>query len=192
MTVRLINFKNYNIKPNDSLALQANGYLMDTAWIRLRVRESYTDTLGGFLMTLRIKPADLRVLNPALIPLSSIKIESGFLDTLSMRAVGREYLSLGEMKMNYHDLKLRMFKNGDTTKKSLLTVLINLVVKNKNTSRTGTVFFIRKRDRSAINYLIKIALSGMTSSIGVKSNKSMLRKYKKELERRSLPPIDFE
>lgn len=192
MTVRLIDFKNYNIGPTDSLRLHANGYLMDTAWIRLRVKESYTDSLGGFLMTVRIKPSELTILNPVLVPLASIKIESGFLDTLSMRAVGREYLSLGEMNMHYHDLKLRLLKNGDITKKSFLTGILNLVVKNKNTSRTGTVFFIRKRDRSAINYLIKIALSGMASSVGVKSNKKMLRKYREELEKRKLPPIDLE
>jgi hypothetical protein len=94
--------------------------------------------------------------------------------------------------MNYHDLKLRLLKNGDITKKSFLTGILNLVIKNKNTSRTGTVFFIRKRDRSAINYLIKIALSGMASSVGVKSNKKMLRKYREELEKRKLPPIDLE
>ena len=192
MTVRLLAVKNYTIKPTDSLSIQANGYLMDTAWIRLRVKESYTDTLSGFLMTLRMKPADLTVLNPALIPLASLKLQSGFLDTLSMRAVGREYLSLGEMKMYYHNLKLRLLKNGDSTSKSFLTGLLNLIIKNKNTSRTGNVFYIRDRDKSAINYLIKIAMSGMASSIGVKSNKKMLRRYKKELEKRNLPPIDFD
>ena len=192
MTVRLLAVKNYAIKPTDSLSMQANGYLMDTAWIRLRVKESYTDTLGGFLMTLRLKPADLTALNPALIPLSSLKLESGFLDTLSMRAVGREYLSLGKMKMYYHNLKLRLLKNGDSTSKSFLTVLLNLIIKNKNTSRTGNVFYIRDRDKSAINYLIKIAMSGMASSIGVKSNRKMMRRYRKELEKRNLPPIDFD
>ncbi|MBC7873823.1 MAG: hypothetical protein H7Y01_07505, partial [Ferruginibacter sp.] len=104
MTVRLIALKNYNIKPDDSLSIQATGYLMDTAWIRLRVKESYTDTLGGFLMSMRVKPFDLTVLNPVLIPLASLKLESGYLDTLSLRAIGREYLSLGEMQMFYHDL----------------------------------------------------------------------------------------
>ena len=197
MTVRLLNVKNYNYTPTDSLSIQANGYLMDTAWIRLRVKESYTDTLGGFLMTLRMKPADLTVLNPALIPLASVKLESAFLDTLSMRAVGREYLSLGEMKMYYHDLKIRFLKNGIEAKKTLLTRIItflanSLVVKTNNKSRTGNVFYIRDRDRSAINYLIKIAMSGMASSVGAKNNKKMLRRYKKELEKRHLPPIDFD
>ncbi len=197
MTVRLLKVKNYNIKPTDSLSIQATGYLMDTAWIRLRVKESYTDTLGGFLMTLRMKPADLTVLNPALMALASVKLESGFLDTLSLRAVGREYLSLGEMTMLYHDLKVRFLKNGDETKKTFLTGLISFiansfVVKANNKSRVGKVFFIRKRDRSAINYLVKIAMSGMASSVGAKSNKKMMRRYKKELEKRNLPPIDFE
>ena len=54
------------------------------------------------------------------------------------------------------------------------------------------MFFIRDREKSAINYLIKIAMSGMASSVGAKKNKKMLRQYKKEMEKRSLPPIDFE
>ncbi len=197
MNLKLTTVKNYNINPADSLGISATGYLMDTAWIRLRVKESYTDTLGGFLMTMIMKPVDLTILNPVLIPLASAKIESGFLDTLSMRAIGREYLSWGEMQMFYHDLKIRVLKNGDEKEKKFLTGLISflansLIIKNKNTSRTGNVFFIRNRDKSAINYLIKIAMSGMASSVGAKKNKKMLRRYKKELEKRNLPPIDFE
>ncbi len=192
MTVRIQNAKNFNMGSTDSLTMQATGYVMDSMWIKMKVKESYWDSLGGFLMTVQMKSADLTVLNPALVPLSTIKIQSGFLDTLSMRAVGREYLSLGEMKMFYHDLKVRVLKNGDTASRSILTGLANLLIKNNNSSRTGTVFFIRKRDRSAINYLIKIAMSGISSSVGIKGNKKMIRKYKKELEQRNLPPIDFD
>ena len=197
MNVKLTAVKNFNIKPTDSLGIVATGYLMDTAWVRLRVKESYTDTLGSFLMTMVVKPFDLRILNPVLIPLASAKVESGFLDTISMRAIGREYLSWGEMQMFYHDLKIRILKNGDEKKKGILNGLINFlansfVIKNKNTSRTGNIFFIRQRDKSAINYLIKIAMSGMASSVGAKNNKKMLRRYKNELKERNLPPIDFE
>jgi hypothetical protein len=197
MMVRLLTVKNYNIQPTDSLRIHATGYLMDSIWMRLRVKESYTDTLGAFLMTLRVKPADMTVLNAVLIPLASIKLESGFLDTLTLRAVGREYLSLGEMQMFYHNLKIRFLRNGEDIKKtfsnSVISFLANsLIIKKNNKSRTGNVFFIRNRDKSAINYLIKIAMSGMASSAGIKSNKKMLRRYKKELEKRNLPSIDFE
>lgn len=197
MTVILNNVKNYGYSNTDSLRMLAIGYLMDSVWTRLRVKESYTDSLSGFLMTLRMKPADLTVFNPALRPLLSVKLVSAYLDTLSMRAVGREYLSLGEMKLYYHNLKLRFLKNGDESAKSFRTSLMTFIantfiLKNKNTSRTGQVFFIRDRERSAINYLIKIAMSGMTSSVGAKSNRKMMRKYKRELIERKLPPIDFD
>lgn len=197
MDVTILNLKNDELSSTDSLTIRATGYLLDTAWIRLRVKESYTDSLGGFLMSLRLKPGDLRVLNSALIPLASVKLISGDLDTLDMRAVGREYLSLGEMKMFYRNLKIQLLKNGVESKKTIFTRFVSFIantfiIKANNKSRIGNVFYIRQRDRSAINYLIKISLSGMASSVGAKKNKKMIRKYKNELEKRKLPPIDFE
>jgi hypothetical protein len=35
-------------------------------------------------------------------------------------------------------------------------------------------------------------MSGMASSVGAKKNKKLLRKYKKQLKIRQLPPIDFD
>jgi hypothetical protein len=196
ITARIFPVRNVDLKVTDSMRMQANVYLMDSIWIRLRVRESYTDSLSGFLMTLRMKPADMRVLNPVLIPLASAKIRSGWLDTLYMRVAGQDYLAFGEMNMFYHDLKVQIVNEDTTRKKGFITGLKNffvgLVIKNKNTKKTGNVFFVRKRDRSALNYLIKIAMSGVTSSIGAKSNRKAMRQYKKELQRRNLPPVDYD
>ena len=197
MTIRFFPVRNYDLTATDSLRIQANGYLMDSIWVRLRVRESYTDSLSGFLMTVRMKPASLLVMNPVLIPLSSVKILSGYLDTLSLRAAGSEYLSYGEMKMHYRDLKIKFLKNGSETKKSFLSSLItfvanSFVIKNKNTSRMGRVFFIRLRDRSILNYLVKTTMSGIASSVGAKGNQKILRQYKKQLRARNLPPADYD
>ena len=194
--VTLLNVKNDNLTNKDSLGIRAVGYLMDTVWVRLRVKESYTDSLSGFSMTLRMKPGDLTVLNSALLPTLSVKLLSGTLDTLSMRAVGREYLALGEMIMLYKNLKVQFLKNGKEAKKTLLTRLLTFaantfIIKRNNLNRKGNVFYIRNRDKSAINYLIQIAISGMASSVGAKNNRRMIRRYSKELEQRRLPPIDF-
>jgi hypothetical protein len=35
-------------------------------------------------------------------------------------------------------------------------------------------------------------MSGVTSSIGAKSNKKLMRQYKKELQKRNLPPVDYD
>src|SRR6187401_1136938 len=189
--------KNFGVTPSDSFRIRLNGYLLDTAWIRLRTRESYLDTLSGFLITVRMQPHSMLYLNQILPALSSIKLQSGYLDTLTMRAVGQEYISLGEMRMYYHDLKVQFLKNGSEEKKKflqgLMTFIANsFVIKNENKKRVGVVYFPRLRDRSFINYYIKIAMSGVASSVGAKKNKRLMKKYNKQLKTRQLPPIDFD
>src|SRR5262249_7027161 len=58
--------KNIDIKDTDSLRIRLNGYLLDSAWIRLRTRESYMDSLSGFLITLRMRPHSMMYLNKIL------------------------------------------------------------------------------------------------------------------------------
>ena len=189
--------KNFGLTPADSFRIRVNGYLLDSGWIRLRTRESYLDTLSGFLITVRMRPHSMLYLNQILPALSSIKIQTGYLDTLTMRAIGQEYLSLGEMRMNYHDLKVQFLKNGNEEKKrflqGLMTFIANsFVIKNENKKRVGVVYFPRTRDRSFINYYIKIVMSGVASSVGAKKNKRLMKKYNKQLKTRQLPAIDLD
>lgn len=197
MNARLLNLKNYQIKPNDSLDIQSTGYLLDTLWVKLKVRQSYTDSLEGFWMTLQAKPADLRQLNPIFIPAASMKLESGNLDTMILEVIGREYLAQGEMQLLYHDLKISLLKDGDTSKRSLGSRIKNFiantfVIRKRNKSRTSPVFFIRNRDKSAVNYLVKIVLTGFQASIGGKNPKKEMKKFRLELKKRQLLPIEPE
>jgi len=189
--------KNFDLTPTDSFRIRLNGYLLDSGWIRLRTRESYLDTLSGFVITLRMKPHSMMYLNQVLPALSSIKLQSGYLDTLTMRAIGRDDIALGEMKMNYHDLKVQFLKNGKEDKKRFLQGLItfianSFIIKNENKKRVGVVYFPRVRDRSFINYYIKIVMSGVASSVGAKKNKRLMKRYNKQLKTRQLPTIDLD
>ncbi len=178
LNIRFKNIKNYNFFETDSLHIDATGFLLDTALVHLNIRESYNDPNGGFILRFQLSPIDLKLFNPVLIPLSSAKLESGILDSLSVVVQGREAMATGEMELFYHDLKIQLLKNGSPQKfKSFIAN--TFFIKKNNTSRTGQVFFVRLRDRSAINYYIKIIGSGVASSLGVKNNKKQLRKYKK-------------
>lgn len=197
MNVVIEDIRNKNRKPGDSLFIKATGYLLDTVWVKLQVKQSYTDSLGGFLMTARLKGGDIRTLNPVLTPLAAVKLISGTTDTIDLRAVGREYLAIGEMKMFYSNLKVELLKSPADSAKTLMTRLKNLiagifVIRRNNHSRTGDVFFIRQRDRSAINYLVRIVLSGIASSVGARNHKKMMRRYEDELKKRNLPPVDMD
>ncbi|HEY1115099.1 MAG TPA: hypothetical protein VGE66_16125 [Chitinophagaceae bacterium] len=192
----LTNIKNHGHSEKDSLSLTLSAFLMDSAELNLRVRESYVDSLAGFLMTLRVKPTTLTFLNPVLAPLSNVIITSGTIDSLQLRAIGQENLSLGEMNMFYRNLRIRLVKDGAPTRSSftdkVASFLANaLVIRTNNNGKPGIVYFERLRDRSFFNYIIKMTFSGMATSIGVKSNKKYIRNYVRALRQRALPPIDF-
>lgn len=189
------NVKNIDLQPDDSLRIRASTLFMDSARVNLRVRESYRDTLGGFLLTTQVSPFNTTILNKALVPMASVDFKSGQVDTLYMRAIGREYLSLGSMKFLYHDLKVEFLDKNDTSRHSLKNQLLKFaantfVVRTKNTDRVGTVFYERDRNRAVFQYWVKMILSGVTTSVGAKSNKKQIKKYMKELNQKKLPPID--
>ncbi len=192
---RITEVRNYDLSDTDSLSIRFTGYIEDSIHTKLSVKESYTDTLGGFMMTAQMSPVDLTVLNPVLRPLASAELKSGQLDTLTMRVVGREQLAFGEIDMYYHDLKLRVLIKGDIDKRSFFSgiknFLVNTIVKNKNSDKSSPVFFIRLRDRSAVNYLVKITLNGILNTALGKKNKKQFRKFKTETKRRNLPLVEF-
>jgi hypothetical protein len=191
----LSNIKNRAIHDNDSLDLMLNAYLMDSALLALKVKQSYTDTLSGFFMTLRMRPTSLSFLNPVLAPLSNVIITSGKIDSFHLRTIGSEHVALGKMNMYYKDLRIKLVAPGEpdktTFKTRLATFLANtLIIKKKNDGRTGLVYFERLRDRSFFNYLIKMTFTGLATSVGVKKNRKFSDQYERELKSRNLPPID--
>jgi hypothetical protein len=191
---QLQNIKNTNLKEEDSLSLSLAGYLMDSAYLDIALKQSFTDSLGGFIIDLKIEATPLNILNPVTVPLSNIKLTSGRLDSLTMHAVGRDDLALGEMNMHYKDLRIKLIKNGNpnesTFTQNILSFLANtFIIKNKNTKRTGVVYFNKSSTQSFVNYILKMSLSGMASSVGLKSNRKYMKLYKKELAESKLPPV---
>jgi hypothetical protein len=190
----LANMKSRDLHATDSLKLQADAYMMDSIHVNLRLHESYTDSLAALLMTTRVGPANLMMLNKVVEPLASVRIRAGQLDTLTLRAIGREYISYGEMQMRYRKLNVEILQGGDVQQKSFVTKMITFiantfVIKTRNTHKTGIIYFERLRDRSIFNYMIKMLLSGAGSSVGAKSNKKYLKHYKRELRKQGLPAI---
>ena len=185
--------RNYDLTNTDSLHIRAAGFIDGKIQTKLNVKEAYTDSLGGFLMTVQMGPGDLTVFNPVLRPLASAELRSGQLDTLVMRVVGREELAFGEIKMFYHDLKVTVLNKGDN-KRSFLggikNFFANAIIINKNSEKSSTVFFRRLRDRSAINYLVKITLNGIINTVTGKQNRKKFRHNKEEIKKRHLPAIE--
>ncbi len=189
----LTNIKNYDLSPTDSLRLRATTRLLDSVRISVHHRESYTDTLSGFLFSVRVSPFNLLALNQFLPEIASAKIISGRLDTLRLRAIAREYLALGYINMHYRNLKIQYLNKGDIKKKTLGTKIVsflaNTLISKNNTTKTGRVYTERVREKAFINYWIKMLLSGALTSAGIKDNKKQLKKYHKKRKKLYVPEI---
>jgi hypothetical protein len=184
----LTNIKNRNLRATDSLGLNLNGYLMGSAEMNLSIKQSYADTLGGFLMNIGLRPTPLTFLNPVILPLSNVMITSGTIDSMKLSAVGKEDVAFGQMQLHYKNLKVKLVSNGDakrsTFKNKLLSLIANIVlIKNNNSRRTGIVYFKRLPDKSFFNYILKMTFSGLASSIGIKKNEKYIKQYRETLNK---------
>lgn len=182
LQVHVRQVRNHDFKPGDSLYVEAEGYLVDTVWTHLRLAESYTDTAAGFRMNARMKAGNLPVLNPVLVPLASVELLGGDVDTLRMQALGNRTEAWGQMRMPYRNLRVNLLPELMQKKRIIgprLTAFLaeTFLLKRQNRSRSGWIYFRRNPERSALNYLIKIAVSGMTSSMGISPNKRKIRTF---------------
>lgn len=188
LNARLSLVRNYDLKATDSMELNATAKLVNDISVKLVAKESYEDPLGGIRLLLNTGGTDLKKINSMLIPLISVKIKSGYADTVSMDASANEYLAFGQMNMRYKNLKIAILNKGNENTKGFKTWLINfaantLLVKNKNTGRKGIVYFERNRDRSFFNYLVKMFFRGMANSVGLKIDKKKIKKHQRELKK---------
>ncbi len=185
---KIYHAKNYDHTPTDSLYIHAFAHLENTIDTRLFVAQSYTDSMGGFNMTVDLGSADLTSINPILASLASAKFKSGRIDSLKMAVTGNDDYVYGTMDMKYKNIRIQLFKNGDETNKNFLTRTISFVantfvIKRNNKKRTGIVFFERLKDRSSINYLVKTTLNGVINSTGATSKNKQRKKYKRALRK---------
>ncbi|MEO8110279.1 MAG: hypothetical protein ABI594_09610 [Ginsengibacter sp.] len=180
----ILKVENTHFQPADSLSVSLAGSLLDKASFDIKIRESYSDPLYGFLIKLAIQPTGLAILNPLLAPLSNVKFVLGDIDKFEMNAVGNENIAHGDMKFYYHNLRIQLLKNGGTEKASFIkraeSDLVNFFfLKNKNTSGTGRIYFERQKDYSFFNYMNKIIFSGITSNISARKNRKFAKLYRK-------------
>ncbi|MBZ5858245.1 hypothetical protein [Flavihumibacter profundi] len=180
------NVRNIDIRPTDSLSLNARAKLMDKGNLRLAFRESYTDSLQGFFMLARMGNMEFNALSPLLLPLVNIRVERGTIDSLWLKAKANDYLALGKMEMDYRNLKLSLLDDSGS-KKKFTSFLINTLLKGKN-DKTGMVYKERLRNKSMFNFWGKIALSGLLTNIGVQKNRKYAKKYKQQMKTLNLPP----
>ena len=190
-----LNLRNRNQTARDTFQWNSHAMMMDSMPFFLGIKAAYKDSLDKLVLTVRISPTSITYLNPFFAPLEGISFKEGKIKSLEMVATANDYIGHGYMKFYYDDLQIHFLNPHDTTKqgflKSVITFLANkLILKHHNDYRTGTVYFERIRDRSIFNYIVKLTISGMKSSIGAAKNKKLEKAYAAKLEEEHWQPLE--
>jgi hypothetical protein len=172
----------------DSLRINVRTKFLDTMQLHLSLNESYTEPLSGLRLQLQLGAGDARLLNPFLIPLVSMRAKSGYIDTMSMTAVGDEYVSHGNMRLYYHDLKADLLDSGDVQHHKFGTKLSNffanvLAIRNNNSTRKADFNFVRIREKSSISYFLTMVVQGAAGSVAPLSKIIYRKEYKKKMKK---------
>ena len=187
------NIDNYNTSSTDSLYILSSSRFMDTANLSIRFHESYADSIGSFLYRVRIGQFGLPALNSVILPTANMKINRGWLDTLELRVMGNDYLAHGKMRMYYKDFKIQFLSNKELEKRTVFTKalswLANTFLRTNNVEKTGTVFAERTREKSFVNYWVKILLSGAMTNTRIRKNSKQEKRYQKALKRIQVPEL---
>jgi hypothetical protein len=187
------NIDNYNTSSTDSLYILSSSRLLDTANVSIRFHESYADSIGSFLYRVRIGQFGLPALNSVILPTANMKINRGWLDTLELRVMGNDYLAHGKMRMYYKDFKIQFLSNKELEKRTVFTKALswvaNTFLRTNNVKKTGTVFTERTREKSFVNYWVKIILSGAMTNTRIRKNSKQEKRYQKALKRIQVPEL---
>ena len=170
------------------LVIEMNSKLLDTADLNFKITYNMLSPDNRFNMSTTLGPIDGRLFNPFLEPVYKAKIKSANVHGMEMSAIGNDSVSGGKMSLYYEDLKFSFLDMESGESKGfnkLKSGFGNAIIKQNNKYHPlkgrKPLFFERDTGKGWIGYLIKIELSGISSSVGLKKYRKDLRKINKEL-----------
>lgn len=186
----IYNIRNRDISSEDSLIVRLNGSLYGNGAFRLNFRQSYTDTLQGFWMRIRMAKFEMARMNELLDPIMNIRMKSGVVDTLTILVKGNDYFSYGTIDMRYHDLAVRIMnkkEKGGNFLNNTLNFLVNQFIRSSDNGKPNLLFRRRVRSKGQFNYWGKISVEGLLSNTGIKRDIAERKAFEKTLKAYELP-----
>ncbi|HEX5667157.1 MAG TPA: hypothetical protein VFX73_00070, partial [Chitinophagaceae bacterium] len=124
------NIRNFDIQKDDSIRVDLTSKLMSRGQLRFLFRESYEDSIQGFLMSVRMGGMEMQELNRLMIPLNNVRVDKGVIRDVSMRVKVNDHFAFGSMDMNYQNLKVSVL-NEQNKKKGIVSWLANILVRGR-------------------------------------------------------------
>lgn len=194
---------------NDSLSLSKNHWaiahtsarLMGKAALNVTINFNLISANADFNFNGTIGKMDMRILNTLTKNMSLAEISSGTIEKADFKVSGNLRTATGYMKLYYNNLKVKLLKTDNDDgleKKTIASALANLVIKNENPDKDGTLRVgkadaERAYNNSFFNLMWKSVFAGIKQSVGatlksvdkvqVEPTRKEVRKSKREARR---------
>ena len=196
INARFMNITNKpeKLKKNNIATANVSSYFMGKGKFNLSFIFNLSDAAYNYSYKGHLGPIDMAEANPALMPLSLIKITSGRVKSLDFNIHSTQKTSTGTVSFLYNNLQVDVLRK-DYTKKSVITTLANaFILKHDNpddggnTPRSAKVAFIRPANFPFFKTVWQTILAGIKPCAGVgkaeedKFNKQSADDARKEQE----------
>lgn len=171
--------------PADSLCIAVRAKFLDQFPLKLDLRESIHDSLGGMELALHIGKGNLEQLNTFLPRLTGVAIQSGMLDSFQMRVRANDFSASGNTELDYHNLKAKIetghARQRSGLKQRAIHFFINHIAIHRNMTRGNVQFDLaRVRAKSPISFFLKMITTGALKIISPLMER-MYRKHRVKL-----------
>ncbi|UTW66312.1 hypothetical protein KFE94_16925 [bacterium SCSIO 12643] len=174
---------------DSTLMITMDSRFLDTSDLTLYLEYNMLSPINSFKMSSTLGSFDATMINRYVEPVYSATINSGMVSRMDMSVIGNDSIAGGKMGLYYDDFKFTFLNEithenkGFATK--LRSMIGNTIIKSKNKyhpfKRRQPLYFQRITGKGWINYLVRIELAGVSSSVGLKNYRKDLKKANKKL-----------
>ncbi len=174
-TIRGMSNDTASYHQNGLMTIDANAYLLGKSPVSMSLHFYLNSPEGIFSASGKMGQLDLTQFNAMLEPVSSLHVNSGWLQQMNFQFIGNQYTTSGIMNCYYSDLHVRLIDKRRRTfglDEKVGSFLANtFVIRADNPTnkafRIGKISYERDATRGISNYVWKSLLSGIKSSVGL-------------------------
>lgn len=172
---RFLNLTNRKdlLKKNNLCTANLTSYFMGTGKFDLHFIFNLSDADYSYAYKGHLAPMYMSVVNPVLMPLSMVKINTGRVTSFDFNVHSTQKVSKGTVSFLYKDLNVDVLR-PDYTKKTLISTLANtIILKHDNpddgekTPRLANVVYIRPQNFPFFKTIWHVLLNGIKNCAGV-------------------------
>lgn len=165
------------LQKNNNCLARVNSNFMGRGELNVLFNFNLTDELAAYSYRGNLGPMDLKVVNPAAMPLGMVKINSGQLKSLDFNFIANNQVAKGKVTVLYNDLKVTILKPDseyvDLQRMRIASLYANIfILKHNNPDKEGgvprsfNVSYIRPANSPFFNFTWKALFEGIKPGVG--------------------------